>query len=87
MFNFKELRQRWEAEETAIGKKLKYYIGYMFMVAGYVTMHVQDITSIFMNAGVVVPVWVPKVFLACGFIGYIGGKLTKKDEGQQIKNP
>ena len=80
----KKLKQRWEAEETAIGKKLKYYVGYVFMAAGWVTLHVNDITSLFTNSGLPIPLWLPKVFFSCGLLGYISGKMTKRSLPDQV---
>lgn len=76
-----KFRERWESEESSLGKKIKYYIGYVFIGASAITLHVPEITAIFMNAGVQVPVWLPKVFLVCGILGYVGGKITKRSDG------
>lgn len=77
---FEKLKQRWQAEETKIGKLFKYYIGYIGMGAGFVSGILTDITSQYAALGIAVPLWLTKTLLYSGIAGYVVGKVTKKKE-------
>lgn len=75
---FKSFKERWEAEESKLGKFLKYYIGYIGIACGLISENSTEILAIFGQVGISVPHSVSMFFLYSGVIAYVIGKLTKK---------
>ena len=71
------ISSRWEAEESKIGKWLKYYAGYIPIACGVATEVLQQTTTLFTAAGLTVPEVVPHAMVGVGLVAYIAGKLTK----------
>lgn len=70
-----DLKARWHAEETAIGKFLKKWIGYGLGICAAVGGALEYVVKIPMDF---IPEWMKHTIAALAFIGFVAGKMTKK---------
>jgi len=83
MSTLKELQQRWDAEESKLGKILKYYIGYLGIAAGSLGEGLTALMNLYTQYNIALPEWLTHTLVGIGIVGYLIGKLTKAPTSQQ----
>ena len=75
-----KLQATWQAEESKLGKFLKYIIGYLSILAGVIGEAASTYLPLFNGF---VPEWLSHALVVVGLLSYIIGKLTKKEDPKQ----
>ncbi len=77
------LKDRWQAEETKLGKVAKYWVGYGATVVGVLIEIGDKAITLFAQYSVGTPEWLTHGLVGLGLLAYIGGKLTVKPASAQ----
>ena len=70
------LQERWEKEESKIGKLFKYGVGYIATLSGVIA----EASSTYLPAFSNIPEWLTHSMVVIGVVGYVAGKLTVKHD-------
>lgn len=71
-------KERWEAEETKIGKLFKYWAGYGLTTAGALIEAGDYLLTVYAKYSLATPDWLSHGLVGLGLFGYVVGKCTVK---------